>query len=195
MVGLCPYGLDPLDPNLATEDPAGDGIDNLQKYQCDLDPLVPYVITTPLAVSSGMTNNTASIPAAGAGVSYAWSVTNGMITAGQDTTSITWTASNAGTATICVTLSNSSSCNLSLCTNIAVNNAYYVDYVGGNDAEINGLSPLSPWQHCPGDRIAVGRLRPWYQGSVPRRHGVFQGRGALCSHRVLYLRAGSHCRH
>ncbi len=34
------YGLDPLDPNLATEDPADDGIDNLLKYEYGLNPQI-----------------------------------------------------------------------------------------------------------------------------------------------------------
>jgi hypothetical protein len=166
-----PYGwavnhdLDPLDTNLATEDPAGDGIDNLQKYQCGLDPLVPYVIPTPTTVSSGMFSNSASIPAAGAGVSYPWTVTNGTITTGQGTPNITWTPGNPGAATICVTLSNSSSCTVSICTNIAVTRAYYVDYSSGSDGN-NGTNATIPWRHCPGDQQYGGFVSALHPGDT-----------------------------
>ncbi len=134
-------------------------LDNLQAYECGLDPLVPIVITTPPGVGRG-TTNTASIPAAGTGVTYTWSVTNnGTLVSGQSTTNIIWTAGNSGTATVSVTLSNSPFCNTTISATVAVvNHAYYVDYVGGNDSITNpGTSMTSPWTHCPGDASsAVG---------------------------------------
>jgi hypothetical protein len=171
------YGLDPLDPNLAFEYPAGDGIDTLQKYQCGLNPLVPYIISTPPGVGRG-TTNTASIPAAGAGVTYTWSVTNnGTLVSGQSTTNIIWTAGNLGTATVSVTLSNSPSCNTTISATVAVvNHAYYIDYVGGNDSITNlGTSATSPWKHCPGDPAALVASAPYNTTLKPGDTVFFKG--------------------
>ncbi len=131
------------------------GLDNLQAYDCGLDPLVPIVITTPTSVYSGMLSNRASIPEAGAGVSYTWSITNGTITAGQNTTNITWTAGSPGTATVCVALSGSPSCSNSICTTVPVTPAYYIDYQHGSDLN-DGTNPTIAWMHCPGDANAGG---------------------------------------
>ena len=56
------YGLDPLDPNLATGDPTGDGIDNLEKYDYGLNPQTPYPLNVTINTGNGFgTNQTISI--------------------------------------------------------------------------------------------------------------------------------------
>ncbi len=60
------YGLDPLDPNLASEDPTGDGVDNLQKYEYGLDPTVSNAVD--VVVNGGgtwATNQTITLDASG----------------------------------------------------------------------------------------------------------------------------------
>ncbi len=47
------YGLDPLDPNLATEDPTGDGIDNLEKYNYGLNPQTTNNLTVIVGSGNG----------------------------------------------------------------------------------------------------------------------------------------------
>jgi hypothetical protein len=60
------YGLDPLDPNLATEDPTGDGIDNLEKYDYGLNPQTPYPLQVTVNSGNGFsTNQTISISTTG----------------------------------------------------------------------------------------------------------------------------------
>jgi len=54
------------------------------------------VITAPTTVEAGSANWIASVPAVG-GATYAWSITNGTITSGQNTNQITFTAGTAGT--------------------------------------------------------------------------------------------------
>ncbi|WP_243324334.1 SUMF1/EgtB/PvdO family nonheme iron enzyme [Geothrix sp. SG200] len=56
------------------------------------------VITAPANVTASQAGYTASVPAQ-AGSTYAWTITNGSITAGASTTSITFTAGASGTAT------------------------------------------------------------------------------------------------
>jgi hypothetical protein len=60
------YGLDPLDPNLATEDPTGDGIDNLEKYDYGLNPQTSYPLQVTINSGNGFsTNQTISISTTG----------------------------------------------------------------------------------------------------------------------------------
>ncbi len=137
----------------ASCDADGSGLSNSNDYACGFNPV--SFITTRTAVASGTTNNIASIPSSNSGVSYSWSVSNGTITGGTNATAAIWTAGNVGTATICVTLSNSSSCVGTICTNISIGPAYYyVDYAGGSDAHA-GTNPATAWMHCPGDIAAV----------------------------------------
>jgi hypothetical protein len=68
------------------------------------------VVTAASPVAAGSTGNTASVPQH-AGSTYAWTIGNGTITAGQGTSQITYTAGAAGTPlTLSVTESNSSGC-------------------------------------------------------------------------------------
>jgi len=69
-------------------------------------------ITAPASVTTGSTGNVASVANAGAGATYAWSITNGTITGGNNTPSITFTAGPAppGTLTLNVTVTNSFGC-------------------------------------------------------------------------------------
>ena len=68
-------------------------------------------ITAPGSVTTSSTGNTASVANAGAGATYAWSVTGGTITGGNNTPSITFTAAaTPGTLTINVTVTTAASC-------------------------------------------------------------------------------------
>lgn len=67
-------------------------------------PLVP-AITAPALASAGAAGFSASIPPQ-AGMTYAWSITGGTITAGAATPQITFTAGAVGTLTLTCTVSN-----------------------------------------------------------------------------------------
>ncbi|WP_291270410.1 beta-propeller fold lactonase family protein [Geothrix sp.] len=67
-------------------------------------PATPTV-TAPAYVTAGQTGYTASVPAQ-AGSSYAWTVTNGTVTAGGGTASITFTAGGSGFVTFSCTVTN-----------------------------------------------------------------------------------------
>jgi hypothetical protein len=62
------------------------------------------VITAPSSVCPNSTGQGASVSDAGAGATYAWSITNGSITGGAGTRSITFTAGASGSVTLNVTV-------------------------------------------------------------------------------------------
>lgn len=65
-------------------------------------------ITSTTPVSAGATGRTATVEDAGTGATYLWSMTNGTITAGGTTASITYTAGTAGSNVITVTVTHAS---------------------------------------------------------------------------------------
>jgi hypothetical protein len=76
-----------------------------------INPKPNATITAPASVQTSSTGNVASVANAGAGATYAWSVTGGTLTGGNNTPSITFTAgATPGTLTINVTVTNSSGC-------------------------------------------------------------------------------------
>jgi hypothetical protein len=79
-----------------------------------INPLPDCTITAPAAVCANSTGNFASVPDAGVGSTYAWSVTNGNITGGQGTSSITWDAGSNNPATIGIVITDANGC---LCSN------------------------------------------------------------------------------
>jgi hypothetical protein len=77
-------------------------------------------ITAPASAITGSTGNIASVANAGVGATYAWSITNGTITAGAGTNSITFTAGAVGTLTLQVTVTTSAGCSDTKSANINV---------------------------------------------------------------------------
>ncbi|MEO6325983.1 MAG: hypothetical protein ABIT01_03835, partial [Thermoanaerobaculia bacterium] len=66
-------------------------------------------ITAPSTAGAGATNLIASVPS-NAGATYAWTIGNGTITAGQGTSQITFTAGAVGTLTLAVIETSASGC-------------------------------------------------------------------------------------
>ncbi len=110
------------------------------------DSIVNAVISAPLSAGSGATGNIASVANAGAGATYAWSITNGTITGGAGTTSITFTAGSVGTLTLQVTVTTTTSCadtksaNVTVLPPVAVTSVSPTGgtYLGGTAVTING---------------------------------------------------------
>ncbi len=86
-----------------------------------VNPLPNTTITTAAAVCSGSEGNTASIPDAGMGSAYVWNLTNGTVTSGQGSNSITYTAGASGTVTVSVNVSNAVNCFVTNSTNVTIN--------------------------------------------------------------------------
>ena len=70
-------------------------------------------ITAASTVCANSSGNTASVASAGSGAHYAWNISNGSITSGEGSSSITYTASKSGTVTLSVTVTNSTGCSVS----------------------------------------------------------------------------------
>jgi len=79
-------------------------------------------ILAPSSVAPNSAGNTASVPPAQSGSAYNWTISGGIITSGNGTPSIVWTAGNSGTATIGITIT-SASCTASGSVNVAINDS------------------------------------------------------------------------
>jgi hypothetical protein len=64
----------------------------------------------PATVNPSQAGIVESIPSAGNGATYTWTITNGTITAGKTTNSIIYNAGASGKVTLCVTVKNSTGC-------------------------------------------------------------------------------------
>ena len=79
------------------------------------------VISVPSQACAEATGLTASVPDSGAGATYTWSITNGTIDSGQGTRSVSWTAGQAGTAVLAVTIRVAAGCEVSGSARVPVN--------------------------------------------------------------------------
>ena len=77
-------------------------------------------ITASSVVCSGSTGNSASVPGAGTGASYQWTITGGTITFGSGTSSVKYTALTSGYVTLGVTITNSTGCKKSSSKKITI---------------------------------------------------------------------------
>ena len=75
-----------------------------------VNPIPSSAITAPSSVCPGATGQAASVPDAGGGATYAWTIGNGTITAGSGTQAITFTAGTSGTVSLNVTVTSGSGC-------------------------------------------------------------------------------------
>lgn len=72
--------------------------------------LPPTELSAPGSALPGAAGITVSVPDAGAGATYSWTVTNGTITAGQGTATVTLTTGVEGLCGVSVAVTNSSGC-------------------------------------------------------------------------------------
>ncbi|MGE5718129.1 MAG: beta strand repeat-containing protein, partial [Acidobacteriota bacterium] len=84
-----------------------------------LDPRAA-IVTAPFDVCAGASGVTASVPDAGAGASYAWSILNGTIDSGQGTHSVTFTAGDTGEAHLSAVVQVGSGCQVSGRTDVRI---------------------------------------------------------------------------
>ncbi len=100
-------------------------------------------ITAPSSVYTNSTGNTASVPDAGGGASYVWTITNGTITTGQGTRSITWSAGTVSPITIGVTVTGVDGCQCTSSVQVTVTSppALAVD-ISGNLSFCEGGNTL-----------------------------------------------------
>lgn len=103
------YSVDITDQN---------GCHSTCRKEVTINPLLDCTITAPLAVCDNSTGNIASVPYAGAGATYNWTITNGTITGGSVTNSITWDAGATSPITIGINIIGSGGCS---CSNPGIN--------------------------------------------------------------------------
>ena len=90
-----------VSPATATSDP----------ITMTVNPIPVATITTASGVVQNSTGNAASVPDAGAGATYLWTITGGTIDGGQGTASLTYTAGSAiGTLTLGCTVTTAAGC-------------------------------------------------------------------------------------
>jgi hypothetical protein len=81
----------------------------------------PFVqITAPSSVCPNSSGNVASVPDAGVGATYDWMITNGTITAGAGTRSITFTAGSSGSVVFFVTVHSGAGCPAATSTSVSI---------------------------------------------------------------------------
>ncbi|HYC91570.1 MAG TPA: PKD domain-containing protein, partial [Thermoanaerobaculia bacterium] len=90
-----------------------------EPVQVTVDPAVSATITAADALCEGSTG-TATVPDAGAGASYAWSIANGTIVSGNGTSAISFSAAGSGPVQLGVTVTRGS-CTASSSKTVAVN--------------------------------------------------------------------------
>src|SRR5205823_8274205 len=79
-----------------------------------VQPLPVATITAASLLCAGSTGNSASVPDAGVGTSYAWTMNNGAITGGAATPFVTYTAGSSGNSlTLNVTVTGPNGCSIS----------------------------------------------------------------------------------
>jgi Right handed beta helix region/PKD-like domain len=101
-------------------------------------------ITAPGSVQALSTGNSASVPDAGPGSSYSWGITNGTITGGVGTRSVTFTAGASGSVGLNVTVQNAGGCSSGNSTGVSITPVArsFVSAKKGNDA--NNCAPSTP---------------------------------------------------
>ena len=87
-----------------------------------INPLPNTTITASSSVCANSTGNIASITDAGAGSHYGWTISGGSITAGANTNSITYTATNSGSILLACSVTNANGCvSNSATTSVTIN--------------------------------------------------------------------------
>ncbi len=81
------------------------------------------ITPAPAQVCASSTGNAASVPDAGMGASYNWTISGGTLTSGQGTRSITYTAGATGSMMLIVAVSTSATCSASGSSTIPINTA------------------------------------------------------------------------
>jgi hypothetical protein len=92
-------------------------------------------ITAPSAACPNAGGLNASVPSAGAGATYAWGITNGTITSGAGTTSITFRAGATGLVQLSVTVTETTGCAAAATKSVAI-----ISGCGATDFDGDGFS-------------------------------------------------------
>jgi hypothetical protein len=84
------------------------------------NPIPSATVTTPATVCATTAGYSASVPNAGAGATYNWSIANGNITGGEGTASISYTSGSLGSVHLAVTVTSNAGCSASSTADVAI---------------------------------------------------------------------------
>lgn len=101
-------------------DAAGNLVNGTCSFTVTIHPLPDFDITADYATWDNTSGNSASVPDAGVGATYSWSITNGVIDSGDGTSSISFTSGNAGTVELSVTVTDGNTCSSSATATVIV---------------------------------------------------------------------------
>ncbi|MGB4849336.1 MAG: GEVED domain-containing protein, partial [Saprospiraceae bacterium] len=96
------------------------GCDNVATRNIIVNPSPNATITSNASIYQGSSGNIASVPSGGAGTTYLWSLSSGMITAGAGTNTITYKAGTPPSMNINVTVTSTNGCSASSSNVVAV---------------------------------------------------------------------------
>lgn len=94
---------------------------DVRNVECTAATSPDATITAPAQVCANATGQTASVPSAGAGATYAWTAVNATIVSGQGSNSITFDTGSSGPVTLNVTVTSGSGCSKSGSVTMPVN--------------------------------------------------------------------------
>ncbi len=135
-------------------------------------------ITSALSVQANSITNNACTVDAGPGATYVWAITNGVITAGQGTTCIKWTAGASGTTTLVVTITTAGGCGAVGTKVVSITPPPPITLGHGDTATIgfwhnnNGQALILSMPNSPA-------LANWLAGSYPCLYGINAGANNL----------------
>lgn len=136
----------------------------------------PCIITAPTSVNGKSTGNTASVADAGAGASYSWTISNGVITGGANSRAITWNAGNSSPVTLSVTVTSAQGCSCRDSINVNVTPIPIADFTATPSTgcvplpvQFNDTSTGCPltWSWNFGDGGTSTEKNPAHQYAVP----------------------------
>jgi hypothetical protein len=122
----------------------GNGCSSSASTSVSILPVADTTITAASAVDAGSAGNVASVPVGPAGTTYNWSITNGTVTSGNGTRSITWSAAATNPITLSVTATTPGSCNTTGQKVVGIN--------GQADLSITGSAPGTV---APGSALSI----------------------------------------
>ena len=135
-------------------------------------------LSSPMSVQVNSTGNSACTVDAGAGATYLWTITNGIITAGQGTKCITWTAGTSGSTTLGVTITTAGGCS-AVGTKVVLLTPPPPITLGHGDTATIGF-----WHNKNGQALILSMpnspaLANWLAGSFPCLYGIDAGANNL----------------
>jgi uncharacterized repeat protein (TIGR01451 family) len=138
-------------------------------------------ITAPASVVANSGGHTASVPAGPAGTTYSWSISNGSITAGQGTPSITFSAGSSGTLTLNVT-TNNAGCISTGTASVALTNLADLAISISAPSSVNAGAPIT-WVISVANFGPTGAQNVVVANTLPNGvvFGSAQGTGWNCS--------------